>query len=236
MRDHRRNHANMPRSIGRRPKLLNFRLKLNPIRSLRFAVCRLMGRLALQRAGVVLGPKLSAIGVPVVELHPGSEIRLGAEVMLISSSFATALGINHPVVLRTLSAGASIRIGNRVGISGGSICAANLIEIGDDTMLGANVTIADTDFHPLQTGIRKLREHPSIGVAKVIIGREVFIGTNAMVLKGVSIGDRAVIGAGSVVTRDIPEDAVAAGNPCRIRRMLHSEKSTDPGARSAPVE
>jgi acetyltransferase-like isoleucine patch superfamily enzyme len=118
-----------------------------------------------------------------------------------------------------LRPGAQIKIGDRVGISGGSICAARLIEIGEDSMLGANVTIADTDFNSLRPHCRSGHSEPSIAVEEVIIGKRVFIGTNAIVLKGVMIGDNAVIGAGSVVTRSIPAN-VAAGNPCRLIREL----------------
>lgn len=203
---------------------------LDVLRSFRFALARLQGRMKLQAAGVVFGEKLNAIGAPVVERHPESEIRFGDDVMLISRSFATALGVNHPVVLRTLAPGAVIRMGDRVGISGGSICAASLVEIGDDTLLGANVTIADTDFHPLQAARGRMQSRHSGGDCSVRIGRNVFIGTNATVWKGVSIGDHAVIGAGSVVTRDIPAECVAAGNPCRIVRMLSPDECGEEGA------
>ena len=174
----------------------------------------------MRAAGVIVGRGLSAIGSPVVSRLPDSEIRLGEDVTLISVSIATALGVNHPVVLRTLAAGATIRIGSRVGISGGSICAAKSVEIGDDTLLGANVTITDTDFHSLHPAYRRGHSHPTIGVAEVRIGKRVLIGTNAVVLKGVIIGDNSVIGAGSVVTRSIPPNCIAAGTPCRVLRNL----------------
>lgn len=197
---------------------------LNPVRSVRYAICRWTGRLAVRVSGVISGPRLDPIGAPNLALYPGSRIRLGKDVTLISKSFATALGVNHAVVLRTLAAGAIIDIGDRVGISGGSICASKRIEIGDDTMLGANVTVADTDFHSLFPTFRGGHEHSTIQTADVRIGRRVLIGTNAIVLKGVSIGDNSVIGGGSVVTKSIPENSIAAGNPCRVIRMLTPEE------------
>ncbi len=189
---------------------------------LRFLRSKLRGRMAIYFSGIEAGAELSVFGAPIVSRHPDSKIVLGERVMLISDSFATALGVNHPIMLRTLAAGAQIRIGNGVGISGGSICAAQRVEIGDDTLLGANVTIADTDFHSLAPALR----HPgdSAAVAPVHIGRHVFLGTNSVVLKGVSIGDNSVIGAGSVVARDIPANCVAAGNPCRKLRDLTAEE------------
>lgn len=167
---------------------------------------------------------MDAIGAPIVAVFPGSSICLGRDVSMISASFATALGVNHPVVLRTLRPGAQIKIGDRVGISGGSICAAQLIEIGEDSMLGANVTIADTDFHSLRPHYRSGHTDASVAVEKVTIGKRVFVGTNSIVLKGVTIGDNAVIGAGSVVTKSIPANAIAAGNPCRIIRELSAHE------------
>lgn len=194
---------------------------INPLRTLRFAWSRLRGRARLAMSGVTRGRSVDAIGAPIVSVHRDSSVVLGDDVVLISESFATALGVAHPVVLRTLAAGAEIRIGRGAGISGGSICAARFVEIGDGTMLGANVTISDTDFHSLHVAHRKAGHlHTSVGSAPVRIGRNVFIGTGVIVLKGVSIGDSSVIGAGSVVTCSVPENCVAAGNPCRVIRAL----------------
>jgi acetyltransferase-like isoleucine patch superfamily enzyme len=194
----------------------------NPIRSFRFRYHRLRGWVGLQISGIKRSGAIDAIGSPIIEVFPGSEISLGRDVTLISSSFATALGVNHPVVLRTLRPGARIRIGERVGISGGTICAADLVEIGDQTLLGANVTVVDTDFHSLPAASRS--NDADAGVKKVSIGKRVFIGTNATILKGVSIGDNSVIGAGSVVAKSIPANAIAAGNPCRVIRALTTDE------------
>lgn len=194
---------------------------MNPLRTLRFAWARLQGRTALSVSGVVAGADVDVIGAPIVTRHRGSSIVLGDGVTLISKAFATALGVNHAVVLRTLTDGAEIRIANRVGISGGSICAARRVEIGEGTLLGANVTIADTDFHSLDPENRRAKiGSDAVGAAPVRIGRNVFIGTGSIVLKGVEIGDGSVIGAGSVVTKSIPANCIAAGNPCKVIRAF----------------
>lgn len=174
---------------------------------------------------------MSAYGVPIIDIFPGSSVTLGDNVTLISESFATALGVNHPVVLRTMTAAAKINIGDAVGISGGSICAASLVEIGNESMLGANVVVADTDFHSLHPGLRSGHTHSTVGVADVRIGRRVFIGTNSIVLKGVTIGDNSVIGAGSLVSKSVPSNCIAAGNPCRIIRELTADELSDPTTR-----
>ncbi len=91
------------------------------------------------------------------------------------------------------------------------------VAIGEYTLLGPSVHIY-TAAHPLDAGERRLREFGR----PVTIGNDVWLGGGVIVCPGVAIGDRSVIGAGSVVTRDIPADCVAAGNPCRIVRKLES--------------
>jgi acetyltransferase-like isoleucine patch superfamily enzyme len=206
------------------PTQVKYNLAFNPIRSVRFRYHRFLGLLAIVSSGISRRGRVDAIGRPIIQVFPGSSICLGRDVTMISASFATALGVNHPVVLRTLRPGAQIKIGDRVGISGGSICASQLIEIGEESMLGANVTIADTDFHSLRPHYRRGHTDASIAVEDVIIGKRVFVGTNSIILKGVTIGDNAVIGAGSMVIKSVPANAIAAGNPCRLIRELTTQE------------
>lgn len=182
---------------------------------------RHLHRYQLNKTGVQFGSNLLLNGMPIVSLAKSSSIRLGDRVVLTSECKHTALGVNHPIVLRTLKENACIIIGNDVGISGGSICAACKVVIGDRTMLGANVTIADTDFHPISIEDRRYTSEKSIiHTSEIHIGENVFIGAGTYILKGVNIGNNAVIGAGSIVTRDIPANVVAAGNPCHIIRPI----------------
>lgn len=90
------------------------------------------------------------------------------------------------------------------------------IYVGDHTMFGPNVTIA-TGGHPV---LPELREQGYQFNAPVHIGRNCWIGAGAILLPGVSIGDNTVIGGGSVVTKDIPANVVAVGNPCRVLREI----------------
>jgi acetyltransferase-like isoleucine patch superfamily enzyme len=180
-----------------------------------------LGKVKFRWRGVRFGDGLVLYGLPIVALADYSSIELGRNVALCSWSSETALGVNHPTILRTLAPGAQIIIGEDVGISGGAICAARKITIGAETLVGANVIIVDTDFHQVApVGRRYQKDYGNIGFAEVKVGRNVFIGANALVLKGVQIGDNSVIGAGSVVTRDIPENVIAAGNPCKIIKNL----------------
>lgn len=172
------------------------------------------GRWWLKKCGVVFGAQLGVIGVPIVSCAKGAEIRLGERVALCSSSYWTALGVSHPVVLRALREGARIFIGNDTGISGASVCAAISIQIGERCLIGADVMIVDNDFHPLNPlGRRYCTDLSKIKCSPVVIEDDVFIGARSIVLKGVRIGRGAVIGAGSVVTSDVLPGVVVAGNP-----------------------
>lgn len=154
-------------------------------------------------------------GVPVVMKHRGSEMSFGPRMQLRSTLRSNPLGANRRVVLCTWTAGAVLKVGASFGMTGGTLCAAERIVIGDRVLVGANSTIIDTDFHPLDPGQRQL--DPSKGAtAPVLIEDDVFIGTSCLILKGVHIGRGAVIGAGSVVTGDVPAGAIVGGNPARI--------------------
>ena len=98
-----------------------------------------------------------------------------------------------------------------------AIAERTAINIGRDCLIGANVVIYDSDFHALSVKERNLGEAPE--AAPVNIGNDVFIGADVKILKGVSIGDGAVIGNGSVVTKNIPSSAIAAGVPAKIIRF-----------------
>lgn len=90
------------------------------------------------------------------------------------------------------------------------------IYVGDHTMIGPNVTLAAAG-HPI---LPELREKVYQYNMPVRVGRNCWIGAGAVLLPGVTIGDNSVIGAGSVVTKDIPADVVAVGNPCRVLRAI----------------
>jgi maltose O-acetyltransferase len=93
------------------------------------------------------------------------------------------------------------------------------IRIGDFTLFGPAVQIL-TPMHPLNAALRRKQEYGK----PIDIGSDVWVGGGALILPGVTIGSRTVIGAGSVVTRDIPSDVFAAGNPCRVIRELTQEE------------
>jgi acetyltransferase-like isoleucine patch superfamily enzyme len=167
------------------------------------------------RGKVDVGPGLRVFGWPLTQFTPGSRVVVGTNVRLISSSSFNPIGLNHPCSLRTLSPSASLVIGNDVGMSGCTIVAADSVAIGNGCLLGANSLVMDTDIHPLETAGRRWRTD-DVRSAPVALGDNVFVGTAAMILKGVTVGDNAVIGAGSVVSSDVPAEAIVGGSPARV--------------------
>lgn len=119
------------------------------------------------------------------------------------------------VLLETMHQG-RIALGSHVRINQGCVLAAyRLVAIGDDSLIGEYTSIRDAN-HGIRAGeLIRLQHHDA---AAVRIGRDVWIGRGACILPGVEIGDGAVVGANSVVLRDIPAGAVAAGNPARVIR------------------
>ena len=113
-----------------------------------------------------------------------------------------------------------IIIGDHVLISpGGRISAANSIKIGDSCMLASNAYITDSDWHGIYD-----RSQPPGKTSRVILKENVWIGDSAIVCKGVTIGENSIIGAGSVVTCDIPPNVIAAGNPAKTIKRLDPDK------------
>jgi len=169
----------------------------------------------------MLGRAVRVIGRPIVEIAAGSSITVGDRCAIVSRPGSTALGVSRPVILRTLREGARIDIGADVGLSGTTICAATHVSVGDRVLFGADVLVADTDFHEIDAIPRRYAAPPEPKEAdRVVIGDDVFIGARSIVLSGSTIGEGAVIGTGSVIKGEIPPGVGAAGNPCRVIRPL----------------
>lgn len=118
-----------------------------------------------------------------------------------------------------------------MGISGATIYARKGISIGDNTAIGGNVKILDNDFHPIEAEERaRLLADPNGGNSSLIpsqeikIGKNCFIGCNAIILKGTILGDNCVVGAGAVVAGKFDDNCVIVGNPARVIRKLGAGK------------
>jgi acetyltransferase-like isoleucine patch superfamily enzyme len=124
-----------------------------------------------------------------------------------------------------VKANADFLIGNNVGISNSTfVCSKNII-IEDDVLIGGSCRFYDTDFHsleyvsrtnPYKNGI----PDDNIKGAPILIKKGAWIGGSCLILKGVTIGTKSVIGAGSIVSKDIPDNEIWAGNPVKFIRKL----------------
>jgi|LauGreDrversion4_2_1035121.scaffolds.fasta_scaffold01387_9 galactoside O-acetyltransferase len=123
-----------------------------------------------------------------------------------------------------------VTIGDKTYIGASHLVCKSLIEIGTDVIISWGVTIVDHDSHSLNWSIRKydvtnwisgIKHWDGINCASVKIQNKVWIGFGATILKGVTIGEGAVVAAQSVITKDIPPYTLAAGNPARIVRNLN---------------
>lgn len=172
--------------------------------------------------GVEVGHGVRCSGPVILGRWPGSRIRIGAECSLVSGSRrCTASTLFAPVRLRTFSPSAQILLEEGVELSGTSITArSQTIHIGRQTLIGPNCTLVDADFHALWPPETRSREPDPQRDAAVNIGEHVWIGMRSVILKGVTIGNGAIIAAGSVVTRDVPAACLAAGAPARVIKCL----------------
>ena len=117
---------------------------------------------------------------------------------------------------------ACLIIGNNVGISNSTIVCCDSITIGENVNIGGGCRIWDTDFHELDPSSRIDIDNNSSSIKKapIVISDNAFIGGGVIILKGVSIGNNSIVGAGSVVRESIPSNEVWAGNPAKFMRKL----------------
>lgn len=162
--------------------------------------------------GIFLGRGCVFYGKAFFYRAPNSIITIGTQCGFRSTATSNLIGINRPCMISTLSPNAVVIIGNHSGFSGTVIGAFKSITLGNNVLCGANTLITDSDWH---------LDDPRSGETKPVnIENNVWLGEGVKVLKGVTIGMNTVIGAGSVVTKDIPANTIAAGNPCKVIKHL----------------
>lgn len=182
--------------------------------------------------GVNIGENCLAIGN--IYITGNGKISIGNDFCMTSGSCINPISSNLMGVFFTETENSHIDIGNHVGMSSTRIWAHDSVKIGDNVKIGANVLLIDTDTHQLDYILRRdLGDDVFEGLSideiidkkkkgtkssPIIVENDVWIGAHSIILKGVTIGERTIIGAGSVVTKSIPPDCIAAGNPCKIIR------------------
>ena len=168
-------------------------------------------------------------GRPLIRCVRGGTLEINGGVKINTRVSSNPVIGRQRTSLVVMAPGARLFIGSGVGISSACICAAQSVEIGESTIIGADALITDTDFHsPLPDG---KWSNDAAGTSKpVSIGKGCFIGARAIILKGVTIGDGAVIAAGALVTRDVPAEHLAIGNPAEVKPLDDRWKHKAPQA------
>lgn len=163
------------------------------------------------------GKKLIVHGHVGLDLDPEGTVSIGDNFYMSNGRHLNPLSGNNEGHIH-VEKNAALIIGNNVGISATRIWCSKSIVIGNNVKIGAGVTIIDSDAHSLNCNIRKDKnlDQTNKKDKDVVIKDDVFIGMNSIILKGVTLGKGSVIGAGSVVSRDIPDNCIAVGNPCIV--------------------
>ena len=160
--------------------------------------------------------------LPLIHKCKDSKIVIGKNFVACSNPKNNSIGIFQKVIIKTCLPGSFIRIGNNVGISGATISSNMSIEIGNNVLIGSGVLITDNDAHSVSPKFRN--DSSKILMSPIVIEDNVFIGARAIILKGVTIGSGALVGAGSVVTRDVQAFSIVAGNPAKKVGDVRDEK------------
>jgi acetyltransferase-like isoleucine patch superfamily enzyme len=146
-----------------------------------------------------------------------------------------AVGTNSLLACRIVyeRPGASLILGARSFVALGLMSIATSVEIGDDVMVSWGATIVDHNSHSLRASERRAdverwlegrKDWTGVKIAPVRIGSQAWLGFNVSVLPGVNIGEGAVVGACSLVTKDVPAWTIAAGNPARVLREMTDDE------------
>lgn len=186
-------------------------------RSLFFKITQVVNWLVFN-SNKIDGPKPEVRGILLLK-NGGGKVSFGENCIINSSKYKNIIGgdVRSSIIVKknaTLTTGTNLRLSNS------AIYCAESISIGNDVMIGGSCKIWDTDFHPLHPGARVENPNEGYNTKPIKIGNDVFIGGFSIVLKGTSIGDGSIIGAGSVVSGKIPSGEIWAGNPAKFIKKV----------------
>ena len=176
-----------------------------------------LNKLKFRLYGISFGNGLSVVGPIYVYRGGGGKVSIGDNFRVTSGLGLNPLARNIQFMLH-IKRDASLTIGNNVGISSSCIWANESITIGNNVNVGADCIIMDSDIHSLDFMQRRTpaTDCANSVSAPIVIEDDAFIGTRCVILKGVHIGARSIVAAGSVVTKNVPSDCIAGGNPCKV--------------------
>ena len=159
-------------------------------------------------------------GRSFINLHPASEVKIGEYFACNSGPY---ICITTPLATKIhVYKNAKFTIGNNSGLSAASIICSLNIQIGNFVNIGAGTLIMDTNFHSTKWDARSDRgaDIQDVKSAPIIIGDYVFIGARCVICKGIEIGERSIIAAGSIVTKNIPAGEIWGGSPAKFIKKI----------------
>lgn len=168
--------------------------------------------------------RFKTTGIPFIRVSRGGGMSIGDNFSMHNGLKGNPIGCYQRCTF-IVDNGAKLIIGDNVGISQSALIAADDIIIENDVKIGGGCCVWTTDFHSLNPMIRASEEDLLCRAkAPTVIMDNAFIGAKSIILKGVTIGRNSIIGAGSVVTKNIPENEIWAGNPAKFIRKLKSDE------------
>ena len=161
-------------------------------------------------------------GIPLIFVQ--GTFKIGEDFKINNTIYSNPIGRNHKCMF-VVRKDAQLIIGSNVGMSGTTIVCHKAITIGDNVKIGGNVCIYDTDFHSLDSVMRRNYQNDQEKTIQeeITIADDVFVGAHTSILKGVSVGKNSIIGACSVVTKNIPANEIWGGNPARFLRKINEK-------------
>lgn len=197
----------------------NVRLIIRFLKRVRNRLSSYYNLFRLKMYGIEYGKHCVIHGKLYINLFSTAKLKIGDNLYFSSGWGINALCANRRGMIYATE-NATITIGNNVGMSSTVLWAHKSITIGNHVKIGGNCILIDTDSHNKDYMIRR-GQYTDWGVAEpIVIEDDAFIGMNCLILKGVTIGARSIIAAGSVVTKSIPADCIAGGNPARVIKSL----------------
>lgn len=181
-----------------------------------------IGRLIKKNQLKIFNPQVSMgpgviIDYKTVVINKGNKITLGENVYIRSDSRGYQAGMPFPATLLTDVKNATISIGANTRIVGAYIHAQDSIVMGKNCLIASGVNILDSNGHQVYSLNRTVnRDKPE----KIVLGDNVWVGINAIILKGTTIGSNSIVAAGSVVKGDFPDNTLIAGNPAKAVKTL----------------
>lgn len=157
-------------------------------------------------------------GLPYVHVSLKGNVCIGENFTLGNSIRNNATGVTGRCKIDVRN-NANLIIGNNVGITLTTITCFNQVRIDDNVKIGFGTHIMDTDFHSIDPAIRSTTDD-DVKTSPIHIKRNAFIGAHCFIMKGVTIGENSIVGAGSVVTKSIPDNEIWGGNPAKFLKTI----------------